>query len=159
MTFLYMFIQFRLILALILYTSFYNPPFFSYDAQMHLDISQGQGVTRAHTPESQVHTGTILHHFFHPESPAHTDWSHVRTQPFSRVTRAHRLGVTSTHTHNFASFFPPTITRAHITWDRVGFGVGWGGDDDILLHQHTCFQSAAEWTASVHTLHMSKPVM
>ena len=29
-------------------------------------------VTRAHRLESQVHTGTILHHFFHPESPTHT---------------------------------------------------------------------------------------
>ena len=132
----------------------------------------GQGVPRAHTLESQVHTGTILHHFFHPESPAHTDWSHVRTQPFSRVTRR-----TQTR-HNFASFFPPRVTRAHMTWDRVG----WGGYDDILLHLHTCskrcamdcfgtyftrvqtcnvtrVQSATEWTASVHTLHMSKPVM
>ena len=31
-------------------------------------------------------------------------------------------GVTSTHKHNFASFFPPRVTRAHITWDRVGWG-------------------------------------
>ena len=35
-------------------------------------IWKGQGVTRAHTLESQVHTGTNLHHFFHAESPAHT---------------------------------------------------------------------------------------
>ena len=139
----------------------------------------GSGVTRAHTLESQVHTGTILHHFFHPESPAHTGWSHVRTQPFSRVTRAHRLE-SQVHTSTFCIIFPPRITRAHITWDRVGWGgVGWGGDDDILLHLHTCskrcamdcfgtyfthvqtcnvtrVQSAMQWTASVHTLHMSK---
>ena len=82
----------------------------------------------------------MLHHFFHPESPAHTS-------------------------------------------NGIGWGgVGLGGDDDILLHLHTCskrcamdcfgtyfthvqtcnvtrVQSATEWTASVHTLHMSKPVM
>ena len=110
--------------------------------------------TRAHRLESRAHTAIFQ--------------SHRRTQ----------TGVTSTHRHNFASFFPPRVTRAHITWD----GVGWGGDDDILLHLHTCskrcavdcfgtyfthvqtcnvtrVQSATEWTASVHTLHMSKPVM
>ena len=158
MTFLYMFIQFRLILALILYTSFYNPPFFSYDAQMHLDISQGQGVTRAHTPESQVHTGTILHHFFHPESPAHTDWSHVRTQPFSRVTRAHRLE-SQVHTRTILHHFFHPQSPAH-TSHGIGWGLGWGGVGMMTFFcTSTHVQSAAEWTASVHTLHMSKPVM
>ena len=114
-------------------------------------VKGGQGVTRAHTLESQAHTGTILHHFFHPESPAHTDWSHVRTQPFSRVTRAHRLESQVHTTTIFASFFPPRVTR-----DRVG----WGGVGMMTLFC-TCthVQSAAQWTASVHTLHMSKPVM
>ena len=113
-------------------------------------------VTCAHRLESRAHTAIFQ--------------SHPRTQ----------TGVTSAHRHNFASFFPPRLTHPHITWDRVGWGgVGWGGDDDILLHLHTCskrcamdcfgtyfthvqtcnvtrVQSATEWTASVHTLHMSK---
>ena len=133
-------------------------------------------------------------------SPAHTLWSHKYTQAqlciiFSTQThpdtqtgvthtaifQSHprtQTGVTTTHRHNFASFFPPRVTRAHITWDRVG----WGGDDDMLLHLHTCskrcamdcfgtylthvqtcsvtrVQRATQWTSSVHTLHMSKPVM
>ena len=85
----------------------------------------GQGVTRAHTLESQVHTGTILPHFFHPESPAHTDWSHVRTQPFSRVTRAHRLESqvhTGTILHHFFDPESPAHTSHGIGWG----GVGWG---------------------------------
>ena len=117
---------------------------------------KGRGVTRAHTLESQVHTGTILHHFFYPESPAHTDWSHVRTQPFSRVTRAHRLE-SQVHTGTILHhFFHPRVTRTHITWDRVG----WGGVG-MMTFVCTCthVQSAAQWTASIHTLHMSKPVM
>ena len=123
-------------------------------------------------------------------------------------------GVTSIHRHNFASFFPPRVTRAHRLESRAhtaifqshprtqtgvtsthrtilhhffhpespahtSHGIGWGGDDDILLHLHTCskrcamdcfgtyfthvqtcnvtrVQSATPWTASVHTLHMSK---
>ena len=115
-----------------------------------------------------------------------------------RVTRAHRLesractaifqshphtqtGVTSKHRHNFASFFQ-SESLAHTSHGIGWGGVGWGGDDDILLHLHTCskrcamdcfgtyfthvqtcnvtrVQIATEWTASVHTLHMSKPVM
>ena len=122
-------------------------------------VAIGHGVTRAHTLESQVHTGSM--------SRAHTAifQTHPRTQ----------TGVTSTHRHNFSSFFPPRVKRSRITWDTVG----WGGDDDILLHLHTCskrcamdcfgtyfthvqtcnatrVQSATQWTASVHTLHMSK---
>ena len=148
---------------------------------LNLDYHQScllkvRGFTRAHTLESQVHTGTILHHFFHPESPAHTDWSHVRTQPFSRVTRAHRLE-SQVHTGTILHHFFHPESPAH-----TSHGIGWGGDDDILLHLHTCskrcamdcfgtyfthvqtcnvtrVQSATEWTASVHTLHMSKPVM
>ena len=147
---------------------------------LNLDYHQScllkvRGFTRAHTLESQVHTGTILHHFFHPESPAHTDWSHVRTQPFSRVTRAHRLE-SQVHTGTILHHFFHPESPAH-----TSHGIGWGGDDDILLHLHTCskrcamdcfgtyfthvqtcnvtrVQSATEWTASVHSLHMSKPV-
>ena len=89
-------------------------------------------VTRAHRLESRAHTAIFQ--------------SHPRTQ----------TGVTSTHRHNFASSFPPRVTRAHITCDRVG----WGGVG-MMTFFCTCthVQSAAQWTASVHTLHMSKPVM
>ena len=88
-------------------------------------------VTRAHRLESRAHTAIFQ--------------SHPRTQ----------TGVTSTHRHNFASFFRPRVTRTHITWDRVG----WGGVG-MMTFFCTCtrVQSAAQWTASVHTSHMSKPV-
>ena len=112
--------------------------------------------------------------FFHPESPAHTDWSHVRTPPIFQSHPRTQTGVTSAHKHNFASFFPRRVTR-----DRVGWGgVGWGWWHSFALahmlkkrcamdcfgtcftHVQTCnvtpVQSATEWTASVHTLHMSK---
>ena len=140
----------------------------------------GQGVTRAHTLESQVHTGTILHHFstqshprtqtgvtcahsHFPESPTHTDWSHVRTPPFSRDTRAHRLE--SQVRHSFESFFPPRVTCAHITWDKVGCGgvgwggVGWGGDDDILLHLHTCSMRCAMDCFGTYFTHVQKALL
>ena len=118
------------------------------------------------------HIGTNLHHFFHPESPAHTDWSHVRTQPFSRVTRAHRLESqvhTGTILHHFFHAESPTHTSHGIGWGGVGmmtffalahmfkaramdcFGT-------YFTHVQTCnvtrVQSATEWTASVHTLHI-----
>ena len=107
-------------------------------------------VTRAHRLESRAHTAIFQ--------------SHPRTQ----------TGVTSTHRHNFASFFPRRVTHAHITWDRVG----WGGVGMMTFfalahmfkaramdcfgtyftHVQTCnvtrVQSATEWTASVHTLHI-----
>ena len=45
--------------------------------------NSGEGVTRAHTLESQVHTGAISHYFFHPESSAHTKLeSHAHTSQF-----------------------------------------------------------------------------
>ena len=93
--------------------------------------------TQSH-PRTQ--TGVTCAHRHFPESPAHTDWSHNYTQD------------------NSASFFPPRVTRAHITWDRVGWGgVGWSGVG-MMTFFCTCIhvQSAAQWTASVHTLHMSK---
>ncbi len=44
---------------------------------------RGEGVTRAHTLESQVHTGETSHYFFHPESSAHTKLeSHAHTGQF-----------------------------------------------------------------------------
>ena len=115
--------------------------------------------TQSH-PRTQ--TGVTCAHSHFPESPAHTDWSH-------KYTQAQFCIIFSTQSH------PRTH---HMRWG----GVGWGGDDDILLHLHTrskrcamdCFgtyfthvqtcnvtrvQNATEWTASVHTLHMSKPVM
>ena len=88
-------------------------------------------------------------------------------------------GVTSIHRHNFASFFPPRVTRAHrlestcahshfpespahtrlesqvhtgqfcIIFSTqshprtTSHGIGWGGDDDILLHLHTCSKRCA----------------
>ena len=43
----------------------------------------GEGVTRAHTLESQVHTGATSHYFFHPESSAHAKLeSHAHTGQF-----------------------------------------------------------------------------
>ena len=95
-------------------------------------------VTRAHRLESRAHTAIFQ--------------SHPRTQ----------TGVTSTHKHSFASFFTSRVTRAHrlessartAIFQRCG-GVG------MMTFFCTCthVQSAAQWTASVHTLHMSKPVM
>ena len=107
----------------------------------------------------RTQTGVTCAHSHFPESPAHTDWSHKYTQP--------------QFLHHF--FHPESPA---IGWG----GVGWGGDDDIILHLHTCskrcamdcfgtyfthvqtcnvtrVQSATEWTASVHTLHTSKPVL
>ena len=69
---------------------------------------------------SQNNSAPILHHFFHPESPAHTDWSHVRTQPFSRVTRAHRLE-SQVHTGTILHHFFHPESPAHSS-----HGIGWG---------------------------------
>ena len=132
----------------------------------------GQGVPRAHTLESQVHTGTILHHFStqnHPRTQTGVTCAHSH---FPESPAAHRLGTILHH------FFHPE-SPAH-TWH----GIGWGGVAMMTFFctcthvqsvaQWTCFgtyftrvqtcnvtrvQSATEWTASVHTLHMSKPVM
>ena len=103
--------------------------------------------TQSH-PRTQ--TGVTCAHSHFPESPAHTRahtaifQSHPRTQ----------TGVTSTHRHNFASFFHQE-SPAH-----TSHGIGWGGVGMMTVFC-TCthVQSAAQWTASVHTLHMSKPVM
>ena len=113
--------------------------------------------TQSH-PRTQ--TGVTCEHSHFPESPAHTDWSRKYTQA------------------QFCIIFPPE-SPAHTSHGIGWGGVGWGGDDGILLHLHTCskrcamdcfgtyfthvqtcnvtpVQSATEWTASVHTLHMSK---
>ena len=70
----------------------------------------GQGAIRAHTLESQVHTGTILSDFSQPESSAHTGWSHTRTQ-------ATQVGV---------------VPGSHVHTSRGG--VGWGG---VQGHMYT----------------------
>ena len=102
-------------------------------------------------------------------------------------------GVTSTHRHNFASFFPPRVTRAHRLESRAhtaifqshprtqtgvtsthrtilhhffhpespahtSHGIGWGGDDDILLHLHTCSKRCAMDCFGTYFTHV-QPVM
>ena len=86
-------------------------------------------------------------------------WSSQDSEVYRSLSRGHprtHSGVTSTHRHNFASFPPPKATRAHITWDRVGCG---GVEMMTFFCTCTHVQSAAQWTAPVHTLHMPKPVM
>ena len=64
---------------------------------------RGEGVTRAHTLESQVHTGAISHYFFHPESSAHTKLeSHAHTGQFPG-------------------------SHVHAEGESHSGGVGWGG--------------------------------
>ena len=84
--------------------------------------------TQSH-PRTQ--TGVTCAHSHFPESPAHTDWSHILHHFFDPESPAH-----------------------------TSHGIGWGGVG-MMTFFCTCtrVQSAAQWTASVHTSHMSKPVM
>ena len=95
-----------------------------------------------------------------PESPAHTDWSHKYTQAqFSHGIGWGGVGWGWWHSFALAHLCDSTLW-AHIT--RVQSATEWTASVHTL-HMSTCnvtrVQSAAQWTASVHTLHMSKPVM
>ena len=77
----------------------------------------GQGVIRAHTLGSQVHTGTILSDFSQPESSAHTGRSHTRTQATFQGHMYTQVGV---------------VPGSHVHTGRGG--VGGVGDESVRRH-------------------------